>query len=342
MGRSAAISALHAPASNPALDAACQKVGSPAKLAEAIGASLHAVVSWLGGAAIPPDICPTIEQATGSTCDGLRPDLLWVRDANGEILAYAVPVDGADSAYVRQALRKPAPDVEAPAEKRADTLWDANTLSVRGDERGDVSVTIDFGLRRATVVLDPSEATKVASSILALAGSQSASAPGIGTLDTLTSAALDAVRAIRSVKDHFVRGRIVPGPDALEGWNPWDESGPIGRLSKVAADLEQATGDMLVSVPHRPNPLHATAMRETDELRTDHMTNVNWLPAGKTTVDACLNEAALLLTSAKQIILSESYVDSEDAMSLLLGMALSSVSAAHSKLIHFAGDGRFS
>lgn len=338
MSRSAAISAIHAPASNPALDAACQKAGGPAKLAGAIGASLHAVAGWMGGATIPPDICPAIEQATGSTCDELRPDLLWVRDASGEILAYAVPVDGADAAYVRQALQGASPAADAPTEKRTDTSWDANLLSVQGFEDGDVSITIDFGLRRATVVLDSTEAANVASQILGHSGSKASKETTSSALDDLTSAALEAVRAIRSVKDNFARGRIVPGPDALEGWNPWGEAGPIGRLSKVAADLEQATGDVIVSVPHRPNPLQAWAMRETDELRTDHMTNVNWLPASKTTVDDCLNEASLLLHSARQVILTNSYAESENAMSVFLGMAASSVRAAHSKLLCFVRE----
>lgn len=296
MGRSAALSAVAAHHSNPALDAACLKAGSPTALAEAIGVAHHVVVSWIGGALIPADVCPAIEQATGSTCDTLRPDLLWVRDGAGEVLAYTVPVDGADAAYVRQAI----------------------ACSPRDS---------------ACEVADTSVATQPAAFLTT------------GTLEDITTAALEAVRAIRSAKDHFARGRIVPGPDATEGWNPWAETGPLGTLSAAGSKLEEVTGDVLIAVhraetaksdapPYR-NPLMATALPENAGDERTTMTAVDWLPAASTTVERCLDEATIMLRNACQLILTNNYQDSEDAMSLFLGVAQTAVRSAHSKLLQF-------
>lgn len=71
-------------------------------------------------------------------------------------------------------------------------------------------------------------------------------------LEELTKAALETVRVISSVKDHFVRGVVVVGPDASEGWTPWGKHGVFTALSDAARNLDKITGDVLVAV-HRAN-----------------------------------------------------------------------------------------
>lgn len=71
---------------NQALLQAIEICGSQAELARRIGATTPQVNEWTKGARpIPPTRCEQIEAATGgaTTCEDLRPDLMWTRDADG-------------------------------------------------------------------------------------------------------------------------------------------------------------------------------------------------------------------------------------------------------------------
>ena len=63
---------------------ACDAVGSPSKLAQAIGVNRQFVHQWLHGARpVPPARCISIEKATGGTVTRyeLRPDVFGDPDA---------------------------------------------------------------------------------------------------------------------------------------------------------------------------------------------------------------------------------------------------------------------
>jgi DNA-binding transcriptional regulator YdaS (Cro superfamily) len=301
---------------NEALSAATQRAGSPAKLAAAIGVSLHKVTAWIGGADVNAELCPAIEQATGVTCDELRPDLLWVRDASREVLAYAVPVDGADVAYVRQALPgtvctedSPAPLVEQADEEEGRADGEASTRPA----------------------IQPQSLITVAD------------------LEALAGAAIDACGSMRSVMDHFVRGRFVVSADAPEGWEHWGETGPIGVLSKAKTTLEKAAGDILVAVFHGAstslaaktdsrNPLSATALSNNEKEGFD-IYNMRWRGCEGATVENCLDEASVLLAAVDATM---DHIEADatiDGVRFCMNAARAAVSAAHSKLLQFAREG---
>lgn len=70
-----------------ALKKAVELVGSASELARQLGAPFPSrVTNWmLPGRVVPADQCEAIEAATSGavTCEQLRPDLEWVRDAEG-------------------------------------------------------------------------------------------------------------------------------------------------------------------------------------------------------------------------------------------------------------------
>jgi len=66
-------------------------VGSQKRLAEGLRIRSPSITAWKVGN-IPPNQCPAIEVLTGVTCEQLRPDLHWQRDADGRVIAYAVPL----------------------------------------------------------------------------------------------------------------------------------------------------------------------------------------------------------------------------------------------------------
>lgn len=493
MGRSAAISLPH---HNAALSSASQRAGSPAKLAEAIGVQLHKVVEWIGGSEIAAALCPAIEQATGVTCDDLRPDLLWVRDGSGEILAFATPVDGADAAYVRQTLASSqvepvATERAASPEPRVDTVFDAELLSVEGKDGGDVALTIDVGMRRATVVLDTIEAAKVAGLILderdrvmrtipagahehlaeiphallpmrvhleenglhmdvsildqgstatvfrqrdhgnwycilkiggtelklergeadALAYALSNGNDGSGIAHVTKLACADMSEAIKLLRGgeitgvsgedvanklarkvsqlldlHYQYGQhtyrrhgnlragrapaveaadllgecarraievisTVCGAMARGNWkdehgNELTKRGMYRDLREAQRALDAAANEVMVKSKDTKapkvewrNPLEAQTMK-ADAHHVSYMTNLEWKPDSEATVSNCLEEASLTISTACKIILGNMYDESEDQMSMLLGMAKASVACAHSKLIQFASEGR--
>lgn len=147
MGRSAAVTSHQ---HNAALSSASQRAGSPAKLAEAIGVTLNKVAEWIGGGEIAPDVCPVIEQATQVRCDELRPDLVWVRDGVDEVLGYVVPVDGADAAYVRQALLGSPVESDSTKERQRPLAEPHEAFSTTDLFDGHAAVT---SLKNGTVVL---------------------------------------------------------------------------------------------------------------------------------------------------------------------------------------------
>lgn len=62
-------------------------------VAAACGVTPVAVAHWAAGVrGLPPRQCPSIEAATGVPCEQLLPDLRWQRDADGRVIAYAVPL----------------------------------------------------------------------------------------------------------------------------------------------------------------------------------------------------------------------------------------------------------
>lgn len=79
------------------LRAAVAAAGGQKALADLITALGHPirqghVWSWLNlqGGLTPPYLAPLVEVATGVSCEVLRPDLRWDRDAEGRVIAYGV------------------------------------------------------------------------------------------------------------------------------------------------------------------------------------------------------------------------------------------------------------
>lgn len=68
--------------------------GSPAKLAELLGEWPQNIHNWRKRG-IPPEKCARIEAATGVRCEELRSDLTWLRDDDGAVTGYIVPVQAA-------------------------------------------------------------------------------------------------------------------------------------------------------------------------------------------------------------------------------------------------------
>lgn len=75
---------------------AVEIAGSKAKLAALIGVSPQAISQW-NPEKLPPEHCSAIEQFTLGrvTCDALRPDLEWRRDADRRVTGYVVRLNSA-------------------------------------------------------------------------------------------------------------------------------------------------------------------------------------------------------------------------------------------------------
>lgn len=77
-----------------ALQHAIDRAGGVGRLATAIGVAQTAVSNWKSRG-VPVEQCPAIESATGVRCDDLRGDVIWLRDGQGAIAGYQVPLKGA-------------------------------------------------------------------------------------------------------------------------------------------------------------------------------------------------------------------------------------------------------
>jgi DNA-binding transcriptional regulator YdaS (Cro superfamily) len=97
-----------------ALREAIDKAGGAEALCKKMSIGAHLPSRWIAsGNGAPPSLCHSLEAITGVRCEVLQPDLLWIRDGAGEVLGFLTPVDGADAAYVRQAMAmapKPKPN----------------------------------------------------------------------------------------------------------------------------------------------------------------------------------------------------------------------------------------
>lgn len=60
-----------------ALNQAILKAGSQKALAAQLGVVQSAIANWLKREKVPAEYCPSIEDATGVTCEELRPDVNW-------------------------------------------------------------------------------------------------------------------------------------------------------------------------------------------------------------------------------------------------------------------------
>jgi DNA-binding transcriptional regulator YdaS (Cro superfamily) len=60
-----------------ALRRAMEKVGGPTELGKRIGCSAQRICNWAARGTLPVEYCPKIEEATGVTCEELRPDVNW-------------------------------------------------------------------------------------------------------------------------------------------------------------------------------------------------------------------------------------------------------------------------
>lgn len=74
------------------LERAIEKAGGATQLAAFRGLRQSAVSNWKSRGVVPEEHCPWIEEATGVTCEELRPDLTWIRDDAGKVTHYQVPL----------------------------------------------------------------------------------------------------------------------------------------------------------------------------------------------------------------------------------------------------------
>jgi DNA-binding transcriptional regulator YdaS (Cro superfamily) len=87
------------------LQRAIEAAGCEHKLAAAINVPANVLAWWLRNQGSPAAYaCIRIEDCTGIRCEELRPDLHWLR-LGDEVVGHVVPVGGASSAYVEEALR---------------------------------------------------------------------------------------------------------------------------------------------------------------------------------------------------------------------------------------------
>lgn len=71
---------------------AIRLAGGPGKLAAALGVKSNVVTNWRLRGNVPEEHCPGIEAATGVRCEELRADVVWTRDASGQVTGYHVPL----------------------------------------------------------------------------------------------------------------------------------------------------------------------------------------------------------------------------------------------------------
>lgn len=76
-----------------ALSLAIETVGGVSKLAAALDVSQTVISNWRKRGRVPADRCPYVEAATGVICEMLRPDLQWIRSAEGAVTGYCVNFD---------------------------------------------------------------------------------------------------------------------------------------------------------------------------------------------------------------------------------------------------------
>lgn len=74
-----------------ALTRAIEVATGVGELASAIGVTQTAVSNWRSRG-VPLAQCPAIERATGIRCHELRPDVTWLRDSDGQVTGYHVPL----------------------------------------------------------------------------------------------------------------------------------------------------------------------------------------------------------------------------------------------------------
>ena len=71
-----------------------------ANLVTALGHPIRQAHVWnwmnLQGGLTPPYMAPLVEAATGVSCELLRPDLRWDRDAEGRVVAYGVTLQSVE------------------------------------------------------------------------------------------------------------------------------------------------------------------------------------------------------------------------------------------------------
>lgn len=79
-----------------ALERAIRIAGNQVKFAAAIGVKPQAIKPYFTRG-LSPERCPAAEAFTGVTCEQLRPDLRWERDATGRVVAYSVPLQSVDT-----------------------------------------------------------------------------------------------------------------------------------------------------------------------------------------------------------------------------------------------------
>ena len=73
-------------------DRVCKALGGNQKgVAAALGLSQPSVHLWKRNG-IPEDRCPQIEALTGLRCEELRPDREWLRDADGAVTGWVMPI----------------------------------------------------------------------------------------------------------------------------------------------------------------------------------------------------------------------------------------------------------
>lgn len=75
------------------IESAIQHVGSAVALSRTLGVTQQAISNWRR-TCVPLDRCASIEHAADGavTCDDLRPDVAWQRDATGNVTGYTVPI----------------------------------------------------------------------------------------------------------------------------------------------------------------------------------------------------------------------------------------------------------
>lgn len=81
-----------------AIQLAVRLLDGPTAAGRLLGLSHETVRKWLIAGMPPLDRCAAIESATAGavTCEQLRTDVEWERDAAGAVIAYRVPVPAPD------------------------------------------------------------------------------------------------------------------------------------------------------------------------------------------------------------------------------------------------------
>lgn len=292
--------------------------GGSSAIAKLVRADAGVAHQWMcGEAVLPAEHCSAIEALTDVPCEALRPDLHWIRAA-GEVLGFLTPVDGADPAYVAQAIRNEALTGHYSAPHDAELIdgkWQADAY-VAGIMHG---MSVDAAEKLLAdhyrdCAWTPDKLNSLAADVDEACDCDSALLYCMGMLRGLDDADHD-----RLLEQHKPRG-----------WNGWTEE----MSDQVWAEAQNIRRRVAQS-GQAPKAMKATAAPKNEISVLGAMVGVT--PCQEATVEHCLIDATAYLEAATSVARdnSDGFDSTTWASFHLVSLALGLVNAAQDKLYEF-------